>query len=425
MARHQGRVVFVRHALPGEVVLARLTDAGEQRRFWRADAVEVLTPSPDRVEPRCPVAGPGGCGGCDWQHADLAAQRRGKAAVVAELLQRLGGVDPGTAAQVVVEPVPGDEQGLGWRTRVRFAVDGEGRVGFRRHRSHEVVPVRGCPIAHPRINELGVPRWRWPGTAAVEVVAPAGGTDRLVVVEPVGRRGDVDVPALDGVTATARRDPDGLRRLRGRGWVEESVLVDGRPVPFRVTGSGFWQVHPGAAKVLLDAVLAAADPRPGERAIDLYSGVGLFAAGLAERVGPTGQVIAVEADRRAVGDARRSLHDRPQVRLEHGTVQAMLRRLGGTPGAPGTGPAADVVVLDPPRAGAGRVVIEQIAGLRPRVVVYVACDPAALARDVAIARAAGYRLAGLRAFDAFPMTHHVECVATLLPDGEPALERIS
>jgi tRNA/tmRNA/rRNA uracil-C5-methylase (TrmA/RlmC/RlmD family) len=175
-----------------------------------------------------------------------------------------------------------------------------------------------------------------------------------------------------------------------------------------VSGAGFWQVHPGAAAALLDAVLDAAGPRAGEHALDLYCGVGLFAAGLASRVGSGGSVLGVEGEGRAVADARRNLHDLPWVRLEHAPVEAALT-------GPGRPRRADVAVLDPPRTGAGREVVEAVLALQPRVVVYVACDPAALARDVALAAGAGYRLDGLRAFDLFPMTHHVECVARLTP----------
>jgi len=431
VARHQGRVVFVRHALPGETVTARLTAASPEDRFWRADAVEVLVTSADRVSPPCPLAVPGGCGGCDWQHASLPAQRRLKADVVREQVRRLAGTD---LADLVVEPVPGDAGGLGWRTRLRFTVDAEGRPGLRAHRSHRVVPVEDCLLAHPRVAELGVGRRLWPGVASVEVVAPPAGTDRLVVVEPV-TAGHLDVPPLGAETALARTAPagpasaagrsrgearstrarrgaGGIERLRGRTWVEESVAVGPMTRRFRITGTGFWQVHPGAARTLLDAVLDAAQPGPGERALDLYSGVGLFAAGLAERVGPGGTVLAVESGARAVADARRALHDLPTVRLEQGRVEEVLPRLTGRGRAVET---VDVAVLDPPRSGAGPRVVEQVLALAPRVVVYVACDPAALARDIAVAAGRGYSLAGLRAFDLFPMTHHVECVATLRP----------
>jgi tRNA/tmRNA/rRNA uracil-C5-methylase (TrmA/RlmC/RlmD family) len=431
VARHEGRVVFVRHALPGELVRARLTEAGPVDRFWRADAVDVLRPSPDRVDPACPLSGPGGCGGCDWQHVSLPAQRRLKAAVVTEQLARLGGVDlAGTGLdRLEVRAMPGDAEGLGWRTRVRFAVDGCGRAGLRRNRGHDVVPVQHCPIAHPAIDELHVGGRRWPGTASVEVVAGGAGAagersgvavQRLVVVEPEGvprtgrgaRRVRVEVPPLAAEASVARRGAEGLQRVRGRTWVEESVLVDGVRRTFRVTGGGFWQVHPGAAQTLLDTVLAMTRPRPGESALDLYCGVGLFTAGLALRVGQeSGRVLGVEGDPRAAADARRSLHDLRGVRLEVGGVEPVLHRLAGS----GELTGADVVVLDPPRSGAGRRVVEAVTALRPRAIVYVACDPAALARDVATAARVGYRLDGFAAFDSFPMTRHVECVARLTP----------
>jgi tRNA/tmRNA/rRNA uracil-C5-methylase (TrmA/RlmC/RlmD family) len=225
----------------------------------------------------------------------------------------------------------------------------------------------------------------------------------------------VPVPRLAVPASVAVRGPRGVERLTGRGWVREQVDVDGSVRTFRVSGAGFWQVHPGAAQALLDAILAATSPVPGERVVDLYCGVGLFAAGLATRVGPAGRVLAVESDARAVGDARRNLHDLAQVRLEQARVDDALARLACAELEPALAAGLDVAVLDPPRTGAGRTVVERLLGLTPRVVAYVACDPATLARDVATADACGYRLAGLRALDLFPMTHHVECLATLVP----------
>jgi tRNA/tmRNA/rRNA uracil-C5-methylase (TrmA/RlmC/RlmD family) len=375
VARHQGRVVFVRHALPGERVRFSVTDGGPTSTFWRADAVEVLRASPDRVAPPCPWSGPGRCGGCDWQHADPAAQRTLKAAVVHEQLARLAGVE----RDVVVDEVPGAPDGLGWRTRVQYAVDDAGRAGLRPHRSHDVVPVDWCRIAHPAVVEAGVTGRRWPGHGSVEVIASSAG-DRMVLVD--GR------PA-DGDRAEAVEEVAGGRR-------------------FRVSRSGFWQVHPGAPEALLGAALAALDPQPGERALDLYAGVGLFAAGLAERLGPGGRVTAVESDARAVADARRNLADLTTVRVLRGRVDHVLRRRGLG--------RADLVVLDPPRSGAGRAVVDLLAAAGSRRICYVACDPAALARDVERFGRRGYRLTGLQAFDLFPMTHHVECVAVLEPN---------
>ncbi|MFP5335983.1 MAG: class I SAM-dependent RNA methyltransferase [Actinomycetes bacterium] len=404
VARHEGRVVFVRHALPGERVRAVVTEGQESDRFWRADAVEVIEASPDRVAAPCPFAGPGRCGGCDWQHATPAAQRRLKTDVVREQLQRLAGLD----VDVEVEEVPGpgvDDAGLGWRTRVQLTATPDGRLGLRRHRSHDVQVVDDCLIASPRVRELGLPSLRWPGAAAVEAVAPAATDDRLVLVRPArpGRR--PRLPRLDAGTSVGL-DADGhVDRVRGRTWVRELVDLPGGAREFRVTGSGFWQVHAGAAATLAGAVVAGLSPRPGERCLDLYAGAGLFAAALAQAVGATGEVLAVEGDARAAADARRNLHDLPGVTVRHGRVDA---RLGGAT-------CADVVVLDPPRTGARRAVVEAVTALRPRAVAYVACDPAALARDVATFATAGYAIAGLRAFDLFPHTHHVECVALLAP----------
>jgi len=272
-----GRVVFVRHALPGERVRARVT--GSTTRFARAEAAEILRPAPDRVEPPCPHARPGGCGGCDWQHASLAAQRRLKADVIRHQLRRIAGLD----TAVTVEPVPGDTGGLGWRTRVRYSVGPDGTAGLLRHRSHEVVAVGDCPIAHPLVNAAGVTGQRWPGTGSVEVVVSPGTGERAVIA--IGTGGKRGRPA-PGRTVQGR---DYLRQLTGgpagRSW--------------RVGAGTFWQVHPGAAEALTGAVLTALAPQPGTVALDLYCGAGLFAGALAAAVGPSGTVIGVEADRAA------------------------------------------------------------------------------------------------------------------------------
>jgi tRNA/tmRNA/rRNA uracil-C5-methylase (TrmA/RlmC/RlmD family) len=405
IARHEGQVLFVRHTIPGERVLARVTETGAGERFVRADAVSVVTASPDRVTPPCPWAGPGLCGGCDLQHVALHRQRALKADVVREQMARLAHLE----LDVEVEPVPGDADGLDWRTRVEFAVDAEGRAGLRRHRSHDVVAIDHCRIAAPGIDLLRVTEGLWPGVEVVDTVAPAVGEPLAVVVPGpvvpvVHERVDAGWPAGDGSEQSLSRE-------------------------LAVSARGFWQVHPGAARTFVEAVMGAAQVRPGERALDLYAGVGLFASALALAVGPTGQVVAVESDPEAADLARENLAD-------HSTVAVLTARVDdafgvarpsrrGSAKQRGSRPrkasrstlmptAADVVVLDPPRTGAGRGVCGEIAALRPRVVVYVACDPAALARDTAYLADLGYRLDGLRAFDAFPMTHHVECVASFV-----------
>ena len=397
VARHEGRVVFVRHALPGEQALVEITEGAEDSRFLRGDAVEVLAASPDRVSPPCPVARPDGCGGCDFQHVALPAQRELLGGVVREQLRRLAGLD----VPVVVEPVPGDHDGLDWRTRMRFATDQHGRLGLRKHRSHEVVPLEHCPIADPRLP--AVLDHDWSGATSVEAIV-SGSDERLVVVEPSGS-GPVPAPPAPPVSADGVLTTSG-ERVRGRTYVTEPAM--GRA--WRVGNAGFWQVHPGAAEALGTAALEMLAPRPGESGLDLYSGVGLFAGILAEAVGPAGSVVAGEGDRRAVTDARRNLHARPPGLRRQGRVDRALADVSEP---------VDLVVLDPPRVGARRRVVEQVARLAPRAVVYVACDPAALARDVATFADEGYALRRLRAFDIFPMTHHVECVALLTPGAGP------
>ena len=367
VGRVDGRVLFVRHGLPGETVTARVTEIGSRGRYLRADAIAVLTPSPDRVAPPCPLAGPGGCGGCDFQHASLPAQRRYKEAVLVEQMARLAGLD----VDVVVEELPGAD-GLGWRTRMRLAVTADGAAGLHRHRSDEVIATPQCLLAHPLLRDSGALTQPWPGAQTVEAAASAATGEVAVVV--------------DGEPAIG---PSRLQEVVGER-------------TFRVHGLGFWQVHPAAAGVLAEAVKSAADVIPGERVADLYAGVGLFAAFLAEAAGSSGRVEVVESAAQAVRDAKRNLHDLPQARLHCARVADWLR---------GTDESFDVCVLDPPRSGAGPKTARQIAERTRRRIVYVACDPAALARDTAVLLEHGWTLSGLRGFDAFPMTHHVEAVA--------------
>ncbi|HTU76281.1 MAG TPA: class I SAM-dependent RNA methyltransferase [Trebonia sp.] len=421
-------VVFVRHALPGERVIVRVTEV--TTRFARGDAIEVLEPSPDRVTAPCPSARPGGCGGCDWQHASLPAQRALKAAVVSEQLRRLAGID----REVTVEELPGTAGGLGWRTRVQFAVDPDGLAGLRAHRSHEVIDVGDCPIAHPGIRDLGVPRRRWPGASSVEAAVAPGASSAEAAVAPSAAEREVivvsdsrpdEVPDV-GAESVLSRYGRKLAPVRGRPYLTQQAA--GRD--WRVSAGAFWQVHPAAADTLTTVVLAALEPKPGDTALDLYCGAGLFTGALAAAVGPDGAVAGVESDEAAVADARHNLRDLPWARIHRGDVGTVLRgsrpRAGGRPGprggAPRGGragrpplPPARLALADPPRSGLDRAVIGYLSGAASGAerFCYVSCDPATLARDLGLLLERGWGLEGLRAFDAFPMTHHVECVAWL------------
>lgn len=418
-----GRVIFVRHSLPGETVRARLTEMTS--RTWRADAVEILQASPDRVDSVWPEAGPAGVGGGELAHVALDAQRTWKRWVLADCLRRIGGQEVADAvaslpeaasgAAVPVEPMPTDAEaqastsarrralaGTATRTRVSLTVTDDGEPGMHAFRSGMVLPLRRLPLAVAAITEIGLlerPRWRAhyrPGMR-IEAVAPSGG-------EPV--------VLLDDRLLTAQARSTGRRRVQEV--VDASALGLGE-LTYSVHAEGFWQVHVDAPRVLVERVVRAAlgedlDRAAGSRVLELYSGAGLFTLPLAALVGGAGQVLSLEGDEQAVRDARRTLHDHPAARLAAGRVSPRsVRELAGS----FTGDRPDVLVLDPPRQGAGREVIEAVAALGAERIVLVACDPAALARDLGTLLHAGYELGSLSALDMFPHTHHFETIAVL------------
>lgn len=376
IARHEGRVVFVPDAIPGERVRAEVTEGEDGKRFWRAETLEVLDASPHRrdhvwAEADISRAPADRVGGADLGHIDLAHQRALKWQVLQEALDKFAGA--GLAAPVL-EPVDQGD-GTGWRTRVSLHVDADGRVGPYAARSHRVIDVATLPLARPAVE-----------TAAFGLRSQKPG--RVDLVE-----------AGDGRVRVLPR-PEGARRGRA-----EVVFEQVRGRRFQLDASGFWQVHPRAAETLHDAVAQALAGRvdPDATHFDLYGGVGLFAATLAEQGAQ--DIVTVESDRRATEHAAANLAD---VDV-HAVTARVDRFLTGIP----DDTRAGAVVLDPPRAGAGRGVVEAISALAPEAVVYVACDPVALARDLGTFRELGWDVASLRAFDLFPHSHHFEAVALL------------
>ena len=355
-----GRAVFVRHGLPGEKVLIEITSS--RGKVSHAVVREVLDASADRVTPACMWAGT--CGGCDFQHVDLAAQRRLKAQVLTESLARFGGLH---IPDLSVMPVPGDTTGLDWRTRMGWSRGGGGGALHAFH-SHEVVPVDRCLIAAREISRP--PSDSHTGHSAQAAV----GSDGHTVTSEFGQRSERMV-----------------QEVQGRIW--------------RLAPGSFWQVHRGAAALLQARVRELSDAHTGQAWWDLYSGAGLFASTLGETVGETGSVTAVEENAESQREARRALHDMPWVRLTRSGVLPWLQNQDES-GVAG-------VVLDPPRAGAGQQVVDQLAESSIPRVVYVACDPVALSRDIARFREHGYGLDHIEAWDLFPMTHHFEVVAVL------------
>lgn len=381
VARHEGRVVFVSDAIPGETVRAVITD-DSKAKFWRADTVEVLVASEHRQGhvwsaasiDRAPAER---AGGAEFGHIALDHQRELKQRVLAEALQRMAGL----TTDVRVEAIPGNADGTGWRTRVRLHVAEDGTVGPFAARSHRVIPVTDLPLATPRINAEARLGTR---------VGPSAGA-HIDIIET----SDEEVLVLsEGASAPTITEMVGERQ-------------------FQLDARGFWQVHKHAAQTLTSAVQSAIDPTlfdPSVPNLDLYGGVGLLATAVGDRFGARTLITSVESDAVATGFAAGNLAEWAGAEAVTSRVDRFLSRML----AESDRYRAATVVLDPPRSGAGKAVVSQIAQLGPAQVIYVACDPVALARDVAQFAVNGYQLSGIRGFDLFPNTHHVEAVASLV-----------
>ena len=382
VARHEGRVIFVSHTLPGEKVRARVfEDKGGS--FARAETVEVLEASPHRVKHVWKAAADGAVGGAEFGHIDLNYQLELKADVLEEALSRMAGI----TMRPVVEQAPGDDlaNGLGYRTRVQLHVDELGNVGPYRERSHQVVEVRDLPLAVEDIRELGLHLKNWSGVRKIEIASSNTGNIQYSVDKKV--KGDERL----------------VERAGGR--------------TFRITGGGFWQVHRKAADILTTAVNEAIAKAGFDKTadnLDLYGGVGLFAGTIAAKFGVDSVITTVEAFKTATEDAKLNLADLPNVRAILAPTERFLDERVSSHVKNGSPETTATVILDPPRAGAGAKVVGQVLALKPKHIVYVACDPIALARDLKPLTEGGYELASLRAFDLFPHTHHVEAVASLI-----------
>ena len=373
-----GRVIFVRHSLPGELVRVQVTE--ETSKVARGDAVQILEASPERVAPKCYYARPGGCGGCDFQHASLPAQLSWKAALVSEHLRRIAGITRDVEV-ITLSPDPHT------RTRLRCAVDENGALALRQARSNGLVTISSCQVADRRFADaFATP---WPYAEEVELRAIGDGQPFALVHRITDRGTLFELTTLFGEPL----EPSTHSR----------VAVDGHY--FDVSPRSFWQSHRDAPETLLRSVLEFADVSAGDHVVDLFSGVGLFSIPLAKRVGPGGKVVAVEASPYAVRDARTNGDGLRQMRVREWSVTP--RAINDTV-APG-----DVVVLDPPRSGLAKGVADALIRRAPRRIVYVSCDAATFSRDLAHLGTGGYHLRDLRVFDLFPMTEHVELVAVL------------
>lgn len=384
VARLDGRVVFVTDAIPGERVLARIVD-DNKKSFWRADTLAVVEASPHRREhvwaaaslDRDPAER---AGGAEFGHIELSHQRELKRQVIADSLARMATIQ----SSVEVEAVGDDDArgGIGWRTRVRLHVDESGRPGPFAARSHRVIPVTDLPLATPEVAEIAPLDQLFLGDEHVDVLSPSVGGARLII---------------GNQKASVIAETVGARA-------------------FRLADRGFWQVHRDAPATLTSAVQDAIDPDlfdPAAANLDLYGGVGLLAAAVADRFGASTRITSVESDATATDFASDNLAEWVGARAETGRVDRWIAALESSAGAQERARiAAATMVLDPPRSGAGREVIDVVGRLAPAQIVYVACDPVAFARDADLLARAGFELSRLRAYDLFPHTHHVEAVGT-------------
>jgi tRNA/tmRNA/rRNA uracil-C5-methylase (TrmA/RlmC/RlmD family) len=372
IVRHEGAVIFVRHGIPGEEVLIEITSVGSS--FNRADVIEVIAPSPDRVSAPCVYAKRDGCGGCDFQHISLPRQRSLKSEVLNEQFARIAKLE----VDIEVEEVSGP---LGWRTRFNAVTTRNGALGFYAARSHKVIPVDDCRVLVKEANFPDLSKRRWKGDLRVEVA-----------ISNTGERTIASANSREDGPASVIEGPEISHYKVGRQTLE-------------VSQRSFWQSNEASPKVLIGAVLEQISPKGDEHFLDLYGGVGLFTSALAEKIGAQVKVDLVEGSKSATADAARNFAEFANVTIHTGDVSRILPRFS----------SADVIILDPPREGAGREVVAQMVALNPRAILYVACDPAALARDASYLIQSGYSMNAIRAYDLFPMTHHIESVALFEP----------
>lgn len=394
LGRHAGRAIFVPYAIPGERILARLTD--DRGRYAFAAGATLLEPSPDRVEPRCPHFGPGGCGGCHFQHIDYAAQPGYKRDVVIDQLTRIGGFsDP------VVHPTLPSPDAWAYRHHATFHVDAEGSLCFVGTDNQTLIPIEECHIIRPELLDLFY-ELNLDGIPELDRVRLQSGSDGDLMAILSTR--DDEAPELEvtlPVSINFLLSDNEPVNLIGASHV--TYAVRGRR--FRVTAGGFFQVNLPQAAALVDLVLARLDLRGGESVLDLYAGVGLFTAFIAERAS---LVTSVESYPPAVTDADENLADLDNIDLIEGNVEDVLPDLDGP---------FDAAVLDPPRTGLDVRALDALVAHAPGRIVYVSCEPSTLARDAKRLVKHGYRLVDVQPVDMFPQTYHIECVAHLARSG--------
>lgn len=392
LGRHEGKVIFVPYAIPGETVRAEITDDRDHYAFARL--AEVVEASPDRVDPPCPYFGQDRCGGCQWQHVAYDAQLRLKSQVLTEQLERIGEID-----EPVVHATLGDETGWAYRNHAQFHPAPGGGLGFQRASGDkpgaDIIAVEHCMVFHPLLSQLyDAIDLNVEGLIRLVLRAGTATGDRLIGFEMEEDR----PPALESdetVSCVMLLSEGGYANLIGDNYITEAVAGH----TYRISASSFFQVNTPQAGELVRHALTYLDLEGGETVLDAFCGVGLFTTHLAERVE---LVIGVESSPSAVDDLLANTEERANVEIVEGAVEDVL---------PEIAVPVDAVLLDPPRSGVDRFALDGLVDLGPRRIVYVSCDPATLARDAKRLGRGGYRLVETQPVDMFPQTYHVESVS--------------
>lgn len=380
-----GRAVFVPYGLPGEVVAVELVE--EKKRFARGRIVEIIEPSPERIQTRC--AHFGECGGCHYQHMPYERQLAAKREILIDQLRRIAGV-----ADPPVEAVVPSPSIWNYRNTVQFHLDDHGKLGYLSRGGNQIVPIRECHLPETALNELW-PQLDFeplPGLERIELRLGADG-EALMALEMAS----LDLPEfeVDMPLSAVLRSPAGQIVLAGDDYLVMEVL--GRP--FKVSAGSFFQINTAQAGAMAKTLLEWLVVNPQTTLLDVYCGVGLFSAFFAPRVE---RCIGIESSESACADYAVNLDEYDHVELYAGAAEQIL---------PAVDYRADAVIVDPPRAGLETAALDALTAMQPEEIAYVSCDPATLARDTARLLRSGYRLAQVRPFDLFPQTYHIESIS--------------
>jgi tRNA/tmRNA/rRNA uracil-C5-methylase (TrmA/RlmC/RlmD family) len=364
IARHNNQIIFVRHSITGEKANVKITAVNSKFAF--GDAVEILKKSKDRVNAPCKYAHPEGCGGCDFQHIDLKTQLNFKKIVIQDQFKRIAKID--INPDLISED---SNNGLNWRSRLNLGISENKKLGLRSHKSNKIIEIDECLIALKEINNLDVFNKHWENNDNIKISCSS--------------ENDITISHLG-------------EKISGSDKLKE-VVGDNK---FNISPQSFWQSHKSAPNIILEQVLKFANIKKGERVCDLYGGVGLFTLPISKIIGENGEVHLIETNRTCIEDANEMFGDFKNVFIHHGTVEQKL----------GSVKKINIIILDPPRNGISKQVINQIIEKKPHTIVYVSCNPSTLARDTKILLNNKYELTNVVGLDLFPMTHHIECIVS-------------